>query len=177
MSGRLIEINQEPVLTLWAAIVAERLGFDREEALTIGQAVAGSTAHGQSANPGLYQPTPSDLGVQRKRLAIGDELRIEFLQRAVSVSRTRRGLRALDTNNPIDPASVEHHLASEFGSSLGAAREAMIGLAGAFPPLKLATIAYLLYQQFRPEIPRSATGPKTLGVLDLDAIARLARGW
>lgn len=36
-----VAINRAPVLTLWAAIVAERLGFDWEEALTLGRAVAG----------------------------------------------------------------------------------------------------------------------------------------
>jgi hypothetical protein len=36
-----IKINRAPVLTLWAAVVAERLGFDRATALTLGQAVAG----------------------------------------------------------------------------------------------------------------------------------------
>ena len=29
---RTISINRAPVLTLWAAVVAERLGFHREEA-------------------------------------------------------------------------------------------------------------------------------------------------
>ena len=36
MSGnRTIYINSAPVLTLWAAVVAERLGFRRDEALTL----------------------------------------------------------------------------------------------------------------------------------------------
>ena len=35
-----IKINRAPVLTLWAAVVAERLGFDHEVALTLGKAVA-----------------------------------------------------------------------------------------------------------------------------------------
>jgi len=39
-----IRINRAPVLTLWAAVVAERLGFDRDTALTLGQAVAGLSA-------------------------------------------------------------------------------------------------------------------------------------
>jgi hypothetical protein len=30
-----------PVLTLWASVVAGRLGFERDEALTLGRAVAG----------------------------------------------------------------------------------------------------------------------------------------
>ncbi len=36
-----IKVNRAPVLTLWAAVVAERLGYRQDEALTLGQAVAG----------------------------------------------------------------------------------------------------------------------------------------
>jgi len=36
-----IVINRAPVLTLWAATVAERTGFERDEALSLGKAVAG----------------------------------------------------------------------------------------------------------------------------------------
>jgi hypothetical protein len=39
-----LQINRAPVLTLWAAVVAERLGFTWEEALTLGRAVAGLNA-------------------------------------------------------------------------------------------------------------------------------------
>ncbi len=34
-----IKINRAPVLTLWAAVVAERLGFRRDEALTLGSII------------------------------------------------------------------------------------------------------------------------------------------
>ena len=33
-----VNINRAPVLALWAAVVAERLGFDRAASLTLGQA-------------------------------------------------------------------------------------------------------------------------------------------
>jgi hypothetical protein len=39
-----VTINRAPVLTLWAAVVAERLGYDREASLTLGRAVAGLNA-------------------------------------------------------------------------------------------------------------------------------------
>jgi hypothetical protein len=42
---RTIAIDRAPVLTLCAAVVAERLGFEWQEALTLGRAVAGLTAH------------------------------------------------------------------------------------------------------------------------------------
>jgi len=34
-----ILINRAPVLTLWASVVAERLGFKNDEALSLGKAV------------------------------------------------------------------------------------------------------------------------------------------
>ena len=40
MVRRTIVINRPPVLTLWASVVARRLGFQRDEALTLGRAVA-----------------------------------------------------------------------------------------------------------------------------------------
>ncbi len=35
-----ILINRAPVLTLWAAAVAERMGYDHDAALTLGKAMA-----------------------------------------------------------------------------------------------------------------------------------------
>jgi hypothetical protein len=46
MNERTILVNRAPVLTLWASVVAERLGFDRDEALSLGKAVAGLTHAG-----------------------------------------------------------------------------------------------------------------------------------
>lgn len=48
-----VEINRAPVLTLWTTVVAQRLGFDRDEALTIGKNVAGQTAHGKGTWLGI----------------------------------------------------------------------------------------------------------------------------
>jgi len=46
--GGTVGVNRAPVLTLPAAVVAERLGFDRDEALTMGSVVAGDEARGGS---------------------------------------------------------------------------------------------------------------------------------
>jgi hypothetical protein len=54
-----IKINRTPVLTLWAAVVAERLGFDRPTALTLGQAVAGLNAYAKGVSLGIIEPRPS----------------------------------------------------------------------------------------------------------------------
>ena len=51
-------INRAPVLTLWAAVIAEVLGFEHDEALTLGRAVAGLNACSKGVSLGLSQPTP-----------------------------------------------------------------------------------------------------------------------
>jgi hypothetical protein len=45
LASKTLSINRAPVLTLWAAVVAVRPGFGRDEALTLGRAVAGLNAY------------------------------------------------------------------------------------------------------------------------------------
>ena len=53
--GGVIRVNRAPVLTLWAAIVAERLGHDADAAITLGRAVAGSSARVKARAIGLEE--------------------------------------------------------------------------------------------------------------------------
>ena len=53
-ASRKIKINRAPVLTLWAAVVAERLGFDHDEALTFEGGKARSPAPELRLQPGPY---------------------------------------------------------------------------------------------------------------------------
>ena len=45
-------VNRAPVLTLWAPVVAEVLGFEHEEALTLGRAVAGMNDYSKGVSLG-----------------------------------------------------------------------------------------------------------------------------
>ncbi len=49
-------VNRAPVLTLWAAVVAEVLGFEHDEALTLGIAVAGLNAYSKGVSLALFKP-------------------------------------------------------------------------------------------------------------------------
>src|SRR3954462_12888620 len=93
-AGGNVRINRAPVLTLWAAVVAERLGFDRDTALTLGQAVAGVRAHPKGVSLGMTEPRAELVREHTDRLAEGERLRVDLLGRAVPVVRTRDGLRA-----------------------------------------------------------------------------------
>ena len=50
-----VSINRAPVLTLWAVVVAERLGFSHDVALTLGKAIAGLTAFSKGKATGVFQ--------------------------------------------------------------------------------------------------------------------------
>jgi hypothetical protein len=48
-----IAVNRAPVLTLWATVVAERLGYPPDTALTLGRFVAGSSARAKARRLGI----------------------------------------------------------------------------------------------------------------------------
>jgi hypothetical protein len=168
-----VTINRAPVLTLWAAIVAERLGYARAEALTLGKSMAGLNAQSKGRALGIYS---GRAGARRKKgeLKPGETLAVPLLGREIPAVRTTDGVRAVHGGKPIDPKSVERYLESKFKDALGAAREVMESLAGALDPPELAAAAMALYEEFRPAIPRGKRGWGIAGVLDLERVRSLA---
>jgi hypothetical protein len=171
-----VTINRAPVLTLWAAVVAERLGFERDEALTLGKAVAGLTAQSKGQRLGIFTPSPAE--VRRKRAEKAREagvFSVALLGRAVPVLRTEEGLRAVGKDQkPVTPESVEKYLRSKYGEALPAVRAVMVKLAKARSPQRLAEEAFRLYEQFRPEVPAGESGWGAKGTLSLKKIEALA---
>lgn len=53
--SQLVVTNRAPVLTLWAAVVAQREGYSWEEGLTFGRYIAGVLAHSKGKALGLYE--------------------------------------------------------------------------------------------------------------------------
>jgi hypothetical protein len=170
-----LQINRAPVLTLWAAVVAERLGYDPDEAATLGRAVAGLNAASQARRLGLRDAgkEPASPAARRPRASAADV--VALLGRHVPVVRTKGGLRAAREGKPDDPAAVQRYLAAKFGDGLAPARAAMVALAASFGKSELAADAFALYERFRPTIPAGAVGWGAKGVLDLAAIRALAR--
>jgi hypothetical protein len=57
-STKTIKVNRIPVMTLWRAVVAERLGHDPDTALALDKAVAGLNAQAKGRCLGLYEEPP-----------------------------------------------------------------------------------------------------------------------
>jgi len=170
---RNILINRAPVLTLWAATVAVRLGFDKDEALSLGKAVAGLNAQSKGRRLGIFKPAPQEVKKARAQKR-GEEFLIEICGRHVPAINTPEGIRAVIKNQPIEAKSVERYLESKFGESHDTARSAMRDLAKAFRPVQLRTNAFSLYEKFRPAIPEGVKGWGAKGKLDIDRIRSLA---
>ena len=122
-----LSINRAPVRTLWAAVVAERLGFEREEALTFGKAVAGLTAQSKGQRLGIFTPSPEAVRRQRaEKAGKAGVFSVALLGRAVPVLYTAEGLRAVGKDQkPVTLDSVEKYLKSKFGEALPQVRAAM----------------------------------------------------
>jgi hypothetical protein len=174
MAKKTIAMNRAPVLTLWATVVAQRLGFDEDEALTLGKVLAGLNAQSKGRRLGLFKPHEEKAGKARQKER-DKRFLIEILGRPVPVVNTDEGLRAVQGNKPIDPESVRRYLSGRFGEDLKPVRSALKKLALAYKPRELAVRAYPLYERFRPAIPEGVKGWGARGDLDLGLIERLAK--
>ena len=170
-----LTINRAPVLTLWAAVVAERLGYDRDEAVTLGQAVAGLNAAAKARSLGIAKPREKP-AVEKEAEAPkpGEMVEVSLCNRLVPAVHTPDGLRATSKGKPAVPASVHRYLESKFGEALDDTRAAMGTLAKSLARDELAVSAFSLYESFRPGIPAGVRGWGAKGVLDLAKIRALA---
>jgi hypothetical protein len=173
-----IKINRAPVLTLWGIVVAERLGYNHDEALTFGKALAGLNAQSKGRSLGIYSPAEAELEAEiRKRTKereVGKTLMVEVVGRMIPAIQTEHGLRAKIKDKEITPESVERYLEKKFGTELIDVRQALETLAQAYSVQELKQHAYRLYEQFRPGIPEGRSGWGAAGELNLERIRKLA---
>lgn len=169
-----IAINRAPVLTLWAAVVARRLGFAWDEALSLGKAVAGLNAQAKGRRLGIFRPHEEKPKAAREKRR-GEEFWIELCGRPVPAKNTDEGIRAVSGRIVVDSESALHYVETKFGDDFEAVRSAMTELAKAYKPKELAAAAFGLYERFRPQIPEGTKGWGAQGVLDLRKIKAMAK--
>jgi hypothetical protein len=191
MAARLsFNINRAPVLTLWASVVAERLGHPRATALTLGKAVGGTTARlkvriigreewvggrgelGPTLN--LDIPRQPKAYVTAQVFLLGKTIRLlpdagGELRAALRTLPTRDGVVA-DEYVAADPAEVERYLAKAFGDHLAEVRTAMEVLAARYEPVELNRIGSRLYEKFRPNVLHGNEGRRAKAVLEVGKI-------
>jgi len=171
-----IKINRAPFLTLWASVVARRLGYDEDEALTLGRAVAGLTAQSKGRRLGIYTASPDAERerLREKREEIGAET-VGLMDRAIPCVRTPDGVRALSKASPVDPESVRKYLVGRFKENLSLVAAKLVELAETFEPAELDRAAMDVYMRLRPNVPKGREGWGKAGLLDTDKVDALVR--
>ena len=124
MAKQTITINRAPVLTLWASVVAERLGFDRDVALTLGKALAGLNAQSKGRALGIFKPPALEKGKRPQKHGLGEDFWIELCGRAIPAKNTDHGVRAVVKDKAIEPEPVQAYLERGFKDDLKAVRGA-----------------------------------------------------
>ena len=175
--GEKIKINRAPVMTLWATVVSQRLGYDPDEALTLAKVVTGLNAQSKGRRLGIYSEQPEEEKPERQRQRQLEEVfSVEILGRPVPAVNTADGIRAVDKDKPVSPQSVQRYLETKFGDTLPQVQAAFEALADSYSPEELKVKAYQLYVAFRPNIPEGEKGWGAKGDLDLGVVKRLKKG-
>jgi hypothetical protein len=172
-----VRVNRAPVLTLWAAVVAEALGHPADTALTLGAAVAGTAARAKARRLGLDEDRGD--AAEDRRPRADDRARppapqatVRLLGREIEVVRDAGSGHAVAAHDgrPQSAASVADYIARAFGGRLGEVRDAMRRLAASLPPEELDRTGFRLYERFRPEVPEGVRGWGAKGELRIDRI-------
>ncbi|MDJ0386971.1 hypothetical protein QMO56_02500 [Roseomonas sp. E05] len=171
-SGTLIRVNRAPVLTLWAAVVAERLGHPPDTAFSLASHVAGTAARAKARRLGI-----ADEGEHQKEAApVKPSETTRLLGKEVVLTHDADGVVLADAGGgkPAPAAPAQAYVARAFGKRLEEVRAAMEALAIQYGPEDLNRIGFRLYEHFRPEVPTDVRGWGAKGELDLERIRTAA---
>jgi hypothetical protein len=167
----IIKVNRAPVLTLWAAVVAERLGHPPETALSLASAVAGTAARAKARRLGIAEEKDQvkDRAEAAPRPAEGTA---RLLGRTIRLTHDKDGVVLAEGGGKAAPAGpVQAYVAKAFGGHLAEVRKAMEDLAARYDPEELNRVGFRLYEHFRPEVPPDVRGWGAKGMLDLEKIS------
>jgi hypothetical protein len=180
-------VSRASVLTLWASVVAERLGHPRRTALTLGKAVAGTTARlkmrviGREKWTGSRQEIGPALGFDLPQLSKKPAMaQVVLFGKTIPLltdpsGQLRAALRTLPTRDgavaneyvAADPAEVENYLIKTFDPHLADVRTAMEGVAACYEPMELNRIGFQMCEKFQPVGPYGGEGRRGKATLDI----------
>ncbi|EJD53607.1 hypothetical protein AURDEDRAFT_95872 [Auricularia subglabra TFB-10046 SS5] len=140
--------NRAPVMTAWAMIVGERMGFQREEALSIASAYTEMNAISKGVSIGVFNSSRGK-GVE---LAKGEaQPYVDLMGRRIPVLKTREDKwRALVKGEPVDPMDAHGYIKRTFRDAAPQVLGAMRLLAATFTVAELNDRGFGLYADFRP---------------------------
>ncbi|KAF9226546.1 hypothetical protein BS17DRAFT_864779 [Gyrodon lividus] len=142
-------VNRAPLMTAWATVVAERLGFEREEALTIGSVYTEMNAVTKGVSLGLV-----DESRKKEIEPIPGEKQpyVDLMGRRPLYQTQSSTWRALVGGSPVSPSTAFSYISRAFRQTTPHIMGALRLLAASYPPLELNNIGFALYADFRPTV-------------------------
>ncbi|KAI9448021.1 hypothetical protein H4582DRAFT_1802753 [Lactarius indigo] len=168
-------VNRAPVMMAWACVVAERLGFSREEALSIASVYTEMNAISKGVSIGVYdKKREADLKTGH---AGGTQPYVDILGRRVPLYRNASGAWRAFTTEDSDgsgsaPGAAYGYITRALRQTAPAVLGAMRLLAESYnDPVELNRVGFALYADFRPEV----TGWGKRGELRCEVILALRK--
>ncbi|KAG1907108.1 uncharacterized protein F5891DRAFT_940717 [Suillus fuscotomentosus] len=142
-------VNRAPLMTAWATVVAERLGFEREEALSIASVYTEMNAISKGVSLGLF-----DKSREKEIEPIKDSTQpyVDLLGRRPLYRTQNETWRALDNTSPALPSTAFSYISRAFRQTTPYVIGALRLLAESFPPPELNNKGFGLYAEFRPDV-------------------------
>ncbi|PFH52791.1 hypothetical protein AMATHDRAFT_1834 [Amanita thiersii Skay4041] len=157
-------INRSPVMMAWATIVAERLGFKRDEALSIGfksklclniygpNNVSASVytemnAISKGVSLGIYEQG-KQYGLDADKQ--GSQPYVDIMNRSPLFRAQSGQWRAMLNSEPASPSHAFSYISQSFRQTTGHVMGALRLLAESYSSEALNKVAWELYAQFRP---------------------------
>ncbi|KAH9482724.1 hypothetical protein JR316_0004824 [Psilocybe cubensis] len=149
LKGKSAIINRAPVMMSWAMVVAERLHFSREEALSIASVYTELNAVSKGVSLGIYAKDNE----KGKEASKSDSQPYVDLMGRRPLYRTQAGhWRALSNGSPVAPGTAFSYISRSFRQTTPFIIGAMKMLADSYAPEELNARAWSLYAEFRPEV-------------------------
>ncbi|KAI0092018.1 hypothetical protein BDY19DRAFT_990766 [Irpex rosettiformis] len=142
-------VNRAPIMTAWSFIIAERLGFTREEALSIASVYTEMNAISKGVSIGIYSKDKKD-GVEADKG--GSQPYVDLMGRRPLFQMQDESWRALSSDTPVSPASGFSYISRSLRQTAPFIVGALRLLADAYTPDELNKHGFSLYTEFRPEV-------------------------
>ncbi|KAL0070690.1 hypothetical protein AAF712_001911 [Marasmius tenuissimus] len=146
-----VVINRAPLMTLWATMVAERMGFKREEALTIASVYTEMNAISKGVSLGIFEEgkkRDSTLQAEAPNLTS-----ISSVEECTPLYQTQdEEWRALLHSTPAKPSAAFGYISRSFRQTTPHVAGSLRLLADSYSPNEINGKAWSLYVKFRPDV-------------------------
>ncbi|EJU06185.1 hypothetical protein DACRYDRAFT_103131 [Dacryopinax primogenitus] len=147
LTTRTVVINRAPVMAAWATIVCERIGFKREEALSIGSVYTEMNATSKGISLGIFDK------LKEKESTVGSaQPFVTLMDRKPVMKLPNDDWRGLIRGEAVEPVAAFGYIHRAMRQTLPYVMGAMRLLSLSFTPETLNNRGYGLYCEFRPSV-------------------------